>query len=154
MGSLHKRKVPGSNPTVGNNFPFCHSRFAVLTGRVSQCKWNQSWNTVTFRKRFARKILLSSPVVFKFSCQLGCALLIILNISGSNYMCNSNNNILNLKATLHCFKIRHFRFIFIFCPMHSNIWMYVMFYFLCYLYGLYRASRDLNQFFKAPWERF
>ena len=30
--SLRKWKVPGSNPTVGKNFSFCNSRFALLTG--------------------------------------------------------------------------------------------------------------------------
>ena len=36
--SLRKWKVPGSNPTVGKNFSFCNSRFALLTGRISPCK--------------------------------------------------------------------------------------------------------------------
>ena len=41
----HKRKVPGSNPTVGKNVSFCNSRFAPLTGRVIPCKWNHPWHT-------------------------------------------------------------------------------------------------------------
>ena len=36
--ALRKRKVPGSNPTVGKNFSFCNSQFALITGRVSPCK--------------------------------------------------------------------------------------------------------------------
>ena len=30
--SLRKRKVPSLNPIVDNNFSFCYSRFALLTG--------------------------------------------------------------------------------------------------------------------------
>ena len=35
---LRKRKVPGSNPTVGKNFSFCNYRFVLLIGRESPCK--------------------------------------------------------------------------------------------------------------------
>ena len=36
--SHRRRKVPGSNPTVGIHFSFCNSWFALLTGLVSPCK--------------------------------------------------------------------------------------------------------------------
>ena len=43
--SLRKRKVRGSNPTMGKNFLFFNSRFVLLTGAVSPCKYNQPWHT-------------------------------------------------------------------------------------------------------------
>ena len=42
---LCMRNVPGSNPTVGMNFLFCNSRFSLLAGLVSPCKWSQPWHT-------------------------------------------------------------------------------------------------------------
>ena len=43
--SLRERKVPGSNPTVGKTFSFYNSRLALITGRVSPCKWSQPWHS-------------------------------------------------------------------------------------------------------------
>ena len=45
---LRKRKVPDSNPNVGNFFNFVFlACFVFLAARASPCKWNQSWHTLS-----------------------------------------------------------------------------------------------------------
>ena len=44
---LRKRKVLGSSPTMDKNVLFCKilAFFAYPTDRLSQCKWNQLWQS-------------------------------------------------------------------------------------------------------------